>query len=102
MVGKCSHVVGASGKREGFTAANATSMATLVGGNHAKVFTKFFVTREVVEVCRCGPAMQQEKHRRIRWAREFAKENGAAAWKRYFTPWRKMWFFGRELSHEGT
>jgi hypothetical protein len=102
MVGERGHVVGASGKREGFAAANATPMTALVGGNNAKVFTKFFVTREVVEVCRCGPAMQQEKHWRIWWARKFAKENGAAAWKRYFTPWRKMWFFGREFSHEDT
>jgi hypothetical protein len=102
MVGECGHVVGAGGKRERFAGTNATPMTTLVGGNNAKVFTEFFVTREVVEVYRCGPAMQQEKHRRIWWAREFAKENGAAAWKRYFTPWRELRFWGVELSHEDT
>jgi hypothetical protein len=38
----------------------------------------------------------------MRGAGEFAKENGAAARKRYFTPWWKMWLFGGEFSHEDT
>ena len=57
MVGECSHVVGASGEGKGFAAAQATTMATLIGSNHTKVFAEFFVTGEVIEVGRCGPAM---------------------------------------------
>jgi hypothetical protein len=102
MVGECGHVVGAGGKRERFATAQSATVATLVRGNNAKVFAQFFVTGEVIEVGSCGPAMQQKQNGRIRGAGKFAKENSAAARKRYFTPWWEVWFWGVEFSHENT
>jgi uncharacterized protein YodC (DUF2158 family) len=102
MVGECGHIVGTGSKREGFAGANTAPMTTLVRGNNAKVFAEFFVTSEVIEVGSCGPAMQQKQNGRIRGAGKFAKENSAAARKRYFTPWWEVRFWGVEFSHENT
>jgi hypothetical protein len=46
--------------------------------------------------------MQQKQNGRIRGTGKFAKENSAAARKRYFTPWWEVRFWGVEFSHENT
>ena len=72
-------IVGTVLEPERLSRPDATAVAAVVDRDHPEMAGERFVGGEPVEVCRCGPAVQQQQCRRAWWAVETAHERGASA-----------------------
>lgn len=51
-------------------------MTAMINGNHTEVLAQFFKAHEPIEICCCGPTVQQDNSGRAWWSDHFAIERG--------------------------